>query len=343
MQAEHSNHSSESFDPDTYKRSQSTIKDQPKIKPDMVLNNFERSYEQPPLGGYQKFIASLGRCFGTCGLFCCLCENPYKEVDQGEVGLVQTFGALTRTVEPGLSYVNTWSEKLTKVSIKINIREIPAQRCFTKDNVSVTITSVVYYNILDPMKAIFNISNIHEAIIERTQTTLRDVIGGRSLQDVVEKREEIAEAIEEIISKTASDWGVNIENLTLADKVMASLSMATEAKRLGEAKIISAKADIESAKLMRRASQILSSKAAMNIRYLEAFQNVAKTAGAKVIFMPSAHEIERLSEGSFDHQASGKDKQVDLDLDQDWNDNSPGLGNNRTIANNIALQESIRE
>lgn len=219
----------------------------------------------------------MGKLFGGCGVFCCLCSNPYKEVQQGEVGLVQTFGALSRTVEPGLSYVNTWSEKLTRVSIKINIADIPAQRCFTRDNVSVVITSVVYYNIIDPQKAIYSISDIHAAIVERTQTTLRDVIGNRVLQDVVEKREEIADAIESIISKTAFDWGVNIESilikdLNLPDKVQASLSMAAEAKRIGEGKIINAKAEVESAKLMRKAADILASKPAMQIRYLDAMQ-----------------------------------------------------------------------
>ena len=245
-------HSTDSFDPTTYKQKVNTISEEPTIKPDMVLKNFAKSYETPPPGGYQRFIAGLGSCFGQCGMFCFLCENPYKEVDQGEVGLVQTFGRLSRTVEPGLSYVNTWSERLTRVSIKINIREIPAQKCLTRDNVSVVITSVVYYNIIDPMKAIFSIQNIDNAIIERTQTTMRDVIGGRILQDVVEKREEIAESIEQIIAKTAFDWGVNIESilikdLTLPDKVQASLSMAAEAKRIGEDKIINAKAEVESA------------------------------------------------------------------------------------------------
>lgn len=349
MQAQ-SNHSTDSFDPDTYKKSQAAITDQPTHKPEMVLNNFARSYEQPPMTGYQSFIAGLGSMFGTCGLFCCLCRNPYQEVEQGEVGLIQTFGALTRTVEPGLSYVNTWSEKLTRVSIKINIREIPAQKCFTKDNVSITITSVVYYNIIDPMKAIFDIDNIHQAIIERTQTTLRDVIGGRILQDVVEKREEVAESIELIISKTAADWGVNVESilikdLTLPDKVQASLSMATEAKRIGEAKIISAKAELESSKIIRKASDILASKAAMQIRYLDTMQAVSKNAGTKVIFMPSADQVERIAMSNMQNQPpSGKGKPLDLEEDKDWvgTPQSIGINNNRHISETVALQEAMR-
>lgn len=346
--------SGNSFEPDVYKQ---TINKEPSapehIKPEMVIKNFAKSYPTPEPNAYQNFISTMGKTFGTCGIFCFLCSNPYKEVRQGEVGLVQTFGALSRTVEPGLSYVNTWSEKLTKVSVKINIRDIPAQSCFTKDNVSVIITSVVYYNIIDPQKAIYSITDIHEAIVERTQTTLRDVIGNRVLQDVVEKREEIAESIENVIAKTAFDWGVNIESilikdLQLPDKVQASLSMAAEAKRIGEGKIINAKAEVESAKLMRKAADILASKPAMQIRYLDAMQNMAKSPGSRVIFMPSAQEIEKMAGsnivGENPSGLTGNRTGPDTEEDPNWtanNNTGGGLGDNKTVTNTIALQEAM--
>lgn len=323
------------------------IRDEPQIKPEMVLKNFAREYPTPPHNAYQKFITSLGSMFGTCGIFCFLCENPYKKVDQGEVGLVQTFGALSRTVEPGLSYVNTWSETLNRVSVKINIREIPAQSCFTRDNVSVVVTSVVYYNIIDPQKAIFSIANIHEAITERTQTTLRDVIGCRALQDVVEKREEIAESIEQIITKTAYDWGVNIESILIKDlqlppQVQSSLSMATEAKRIGESKIINAKAEVESAKLMRKAADILASKPAMQIRYLDAMQNMAKSPGSRVIFMPSAQEIERMAGSNVSDSSAAPHTRIEEDSEWDKSRDHTGTGfNSQLIQNTVALQEAM--
>lgn len=269
------------------------------IKPEMVVKNFAKTYDTPPRDTYQNFVAGLGKIFGCCGVFCFMCENPYKTVDQGEVGLVQTFGALSRTVEPGTSYVNTWAEKLTRVNIKVNTRELPPQSCFTRDNLSVSVTSVVYYNIIDPQKAIFSISDIHAAIVERTQNTMRDVIGGRVLQDVLEKREEIAESIGEVISRTAWAWGVHIESilikdLTLPQSVQDSFAKAAEAKRIGEAKIINAKAEVESAKQMRKASDILSSPAALQIRYLDALQNMSRNPGTRVIFMPSADQIEKI-------------------------------------------------
>jgi erythrocyte band 7 integral membrane protein len=126
----------------------------------------------------------------------------------------------------------------------------------TKDNVSLHLTSVIYYRITSPHKAAFGIANVRQALIERTQTTLRHVIGARVLQDVIERREEIAQSIREIIEETAAGWGVEVESMLIKDIIFSqdlqdSLSMAAQSKRTGEAKVIAARAEVESAKLMR--------------------------------------------------------------------------------------------
>ncbi|BFZ63271.1 hypothetical protein YB2330_004392 [Saitoella coloradoensis] len=247
------------------------------------------------LGFYPRMINKLGSFFGTCGSIpgCFCCPNPYKEVQQGNVGLITKFGRFHRAVDPGLSKINPFSEKLFQVDIKIQVVEVPRQICMTKDNVNVVINSVMYYHIISPHRAAFGIANVRQALIERTQTTLRDVLGARVLQDVIERREEIALSIEEIIAHVASTWGVKVESILIKDiefstDLQASLSMAAQSKRIGESKIITAKAEVEAAKLMRQSADILSSSAAMQIRYLETMQAMAKTAGAKVIFMPSS-------------------------------------------------------
>jgi erythrocyte band 7 integral membrane protein len=162
--------------------------------------------------------------------------------------------------------------------------------------VNLQLTSVIYYHITSPHKAAFGISNIRQALIERTQTTLRHVIGARVLQDVIERREEIAQSIREIIEETATGWGAAVESMLIKDILFSqdlqdSLSMAAQSKRTGEAKVISARAEVESAKLMRQAADILSSAPAMQIRYLEAMQQMAKSANSKIIFMPSAPDL----------------------------------------------------
>jgi len=248
-------------------------------------------------GWYGSMINGLGSCLGTLGAIpCCIvCPNPYKPVAQGNVGLVTKFGRFARAVDPGLVKINPLSENLIQVDVKIQIVEVPKQVCMTKDNVNLTLTSVIYYHITSPHKAAFGISNIRQALVERTQTTLRHVIGARVLQDVIERREEIAQSIKEIIDDTASGWGVEVESMLVKDIIFSqelqdSLSMAAQSKRTGEAKVISARAEVESAKLMRQAADILSSAPAMQIRYLEAMQQMAKSANSKVIFLPATNQ-----------------------------------------------------
>ena len=173
---------------------------------------------------------------------------------------------------------------------------MPKQVCMTKDNVTLHLTSVIYYHITSPHKAAFGISNVRQALVERTQTTLRHVVGARVLQDVIERREEVAQSIGEIIEDVASGWGVQVESMLIKDIIFSnelqdSLSMAAQSKRIGESKVIAARAEVESAKLMRQAADILSSAPAMQIRYLEAMQAMAKSANSKVIFLPSASTV----------------------------------------------------
>ncbi|EPS40603.1 hypothetical protein H072_5496 [Dactylellina haptotyla CBS 200.50] len=245
---------------------------------------------------YGSMINGLGIIIGSMGAVpCCICcPNPYKPVSQGNVGLVTKFGRFSRAEDPGLVRINPLSEKIIMVDVKIQICEVPQQVCMTKDNVTVHLTSVIYYHIVAPHKAAFGISNVRQALIERTQTTLRHVVGARVLQDVIERREEVAQSISEIIEEVATGWGVRVESMLIKDIIFSrelqdSLSMAAQSKRIGESKIIAARAEVESAKLMRQAADILSSNAAMQIRYLEAMQQIAKTSGSKVIFLPGAN------------------------------------------------------
>ena len=226
---------------------------------------------------------------------CIVCPNPYKSVRQGEVGLVTKFGRFYKAVDPGLVKINPLSERLIPMDVKIQIAEVPEQICMTKDNVTLRLTSVIYYQIVAPHIAAFGISDVRLALIERTQTTLRHVVGARVLQDVIERREELAQSIGEIIEDVAAGWGVQVESMLVKDIVFSvelqeSLSMAAQSKRIGESKIIAAKAEVESAKLMRQAADILSSAPAMQIRYLEAMQAMAKSANSKVIFLPGASQ-----------------------------------------------------
>ena len=141
--------------------------------------------------------------------------------------------------------------------------------------VTFTSDSVIYFQICNPYRAAFGITDLRQALIERAQTTLRHVVGARAVQSVVTEREAIAFEIAEIVGDVADKWGVAIEGILIKDiifspEVSASLSSAAQQKRIGESKVIAARAEVDSARLMRQAADILASPAAMQIRQLEA-------------------------------------------------------------------------
>jgi len=259
---------------------------QPSYAQDMGLGNIEH-------GCYGSMINCLGSCIGTIGSIpCCfLCPNPFKEIKQGSVGLVTRFGQFYKAADPGLIKINPLSESIRIVDVKIQIAMIPRQTVMTRDNVNLEVDSVIYWHVINPYKAAFGISDVRIALIERAQTTLRHVIGSRVLQSVVSEREAIALEIEEIVEPISEKWGVSIESILIKDIIFSqelqqSLSSAAQQKRIGESKVIAAQAEVDSARLMREAADILSSPAAIQIRQLEALQAMAKTANSKVLFVP---------------------------------------------------------
>ncbi|EKM60069.1 uncharacterized protein PHACADRAFT_250938 [Phanerochaete carnosa HHB-10118-sp] len=243
-------------------------------------------------GVYGSMLHSFGVCVGFCGAIpCCPLPNPFRNVQQGSVGLVSRFGQFYKSVDPGLVQVNVCTESLRVVDVKIQISPIGRQKVITRDNVDVEIDSVIYFQIMNPYRAAFGITDLRQALIERAQTTLRHVVGARAVQSVVTEREAIAFEIAEIVGDVADKWGVAIEGILIKDiifsaDVSASLSSAAQQKRIGESKVIAARAEVDAARLMRQAADILASPAAMQIRQLEALQAMSKSAQSKVIFVP---------------------------------------------------------
>ncbi|KAJ2380400.1 hypothetical protein GGI23_007795, partial [Coemansia sp. RSA 2559] len=170
--------------------------------------------------GYGRMMTGLGNFFGSFGQLpfcCCCCENPYTNVPQGYVGLVSRFGRYYKTVDPGLVAVNTMTESIEFVDTKIQIQPIVELPIVTQDNVTVGIEAVVYWHVTDPYLATYGVSNVSQALTERTQTTLRAVLGGRDLQGLIENRNTIASGITELIDKPAREWGVSVESILIKD------------------------------------------------------------------------------------------------------------------------------
>ncbi|KAI1290501.1 hypothetical protein EDD11_009220 [Mortierella claussenii] len=219
----------------------------------------------------------------------------YKTVDQGNIGLVTRFGRYYKTVDPGLIRLNPYTESIFKVDMRVRISNIPNQVIMTKDNVNVHIDSIIYWHIINPYQATYGITDVCQALVERTKTTLRQVLGARLLQEIIENREQLAHEIQTIIDVPAHAWGVTVESILIKDiqfskSLQESLSSAAQAKRLAESKVIQAQSEVDSAKLMRQAAEFLNTPAAMQIRYLESMAAMARHSGQKTIFMPTSDD-----------------------------------------------------
>ncbi|KAF9950150.1 hypothetical protein BGZ65_006840, partial [Modicella reniformis] len=229
----------------------------------VTVGSFAQEFPAQRVNGfYGTMVNTMGSVMGALGMIpCCICcPNPYKVVDQGTIGMVTRFGRYYRTVDPGLIRLNPYTESIQKVDMRVQISTIPNQVIMTKDNVNVHIDSIIYWHVVDPYQILYGISDVRQALIERTKTTLRQVLGARLLQEIIENREQLAQEIQAIIDVPAHEWGVSVESILIKDihfseSLQKSLSSAAQAKRLAESKVIQAQSEVDSAKLMRQAAE----------------------------------------------------------------------------------------
>ncbi|KAF8936807.1 hypothetical protein BGZ58_003724 [Dissophora ornata] len=264
----------------------------------VTVQSYAQEYPAQRVNGiYGTMVNAFGSCIGAMGMIpCCICcPNPYKTIEQGTIGLVTRFGRYYKTVDPGLIRLNPYTEAVYKIDMRVQISHIPNQVIMTKDNVNVHIDSIIYWHIIDPYQASYGITDVRQALVERTKTTLRQVLGARLLQEIIENRELLAHEIQTIIDVPAHSWGVTVESILIKDiqfskSLQESLSSAAQAKRLAESKVIQAQSEVDSAKLMRQAAEFLNTPAAMQIRYLESMAAMARHSGQKTIFMPTSDD-----------------------------------------------------
>lgn len=241
---------------------------------------------------YEAVVRCWGNCSGSLATWICVCcPNPYKSVPESQFGVVKEFGKYTKTLKPGLHYLNPVVETLTLVDAREKVIDLQKQSIMTKDNVNVTIDAVVYYRVEDAYRALYSVENVELAVAEIAKTTLRDLFGHTLLQEALETKEKMAKFIRQVIEKPTYNWGVTItrvliQEILFSKELQQNLSAAATAKRIAEGKIISAQADVDSAKLMREAAEQLNTRAAMQIRYLDALTTLSKASNTKVIFMP---------------------------------------------------------
>jgi regulator of protease activity HflC (stomatin/prohibitin superfamily) len=213
-----------------------------------------------------------------------------RQVNQWETALKFTLGKLSGRVEPGLTVALRGVQRLVRVDMRIRNRDLPAQQVITRDNVTATIDAVIYYKVVDVEKAFLNVENFEAAVWERARVVLRDVAGETPLDELLTHREQVAAKVRAAVEQLVSQWGLHVELIALKDiqlpqQMQEVIARKAIAERDRQYVIIKSQADLESAKNFAEAAQILAgSPGAMELRRLEALQNLSSQGTSKVIF-----------------------------------------------------------
>jgi len=225
-----------------------------------------------------------------------------RVVKQFERGLVFRFGrVLDRVRGPGLTVLVPLVDRLHKVSLQIVTMAVPAQDGITRDNVTVKVDAVIYFRVIDPVRAIVNVEDYRFAMSQVAQTSLRSVIGKSDLDDLLTNRERLNEGLELMIDSPAVDWGVHIDrvdikDVALPDPMKRSMSRQAEAERERRARVISADGELQASdKLARAAEAMADTPGALQLRLLETIVEVAAEKNSTLV-LPFPVELLRYLE-----------------------------------------------
>ncbi|MGC8556581.1 MAG: slipin family protein [Fervidicoccus sp.] len=220
-----------------------------------------------------------------------------KVVREYERAVVFRLGRLLGAKGPGLFFIIPFVDRLLKVDLRIVAVDVPEQRSVTRDNVSVGVDAVIYYKVLDPVRAIMAVENYSYAVLMLAQTTLRDVIGQVELDDLLSKREELNKRIQGILDVLTDPWGIKVTAVTLKevklpDTMLRALAKQAEAERFRRARIIEAEGERQSASIMSEAATFYESHPmAMRLRELQTLIEIAREKNLIIVTPESRGEI----------------------------------------------------
>jgi regulator of protease activity HflC (stomatin/prohibitin superfamily) len=227
-------------------------------------------------------------------------SSSVRLVQQYEKGIVLRFGRLLPVIRtPGLQLIVPFVDRMTKVSMQTVVMGIPAQGAITRDNVTLTVDAVVYFRVIDPIKAIINVENYPRAVSQVAQTSLRSVIGRADLDTLLSDRDQINAELKAVIdAPTEEPWGLHIErvevkDVSLPESMKRSMSRQAEAERERRARVIAADGEFQaSAKLAQAARAMGDTPGALQLRLLQTVVDVAAEKNSTLV-MPFPVELLR--------------------------------------------------
>lgn len=238
--------------------------------------------------------------------------SSIRQINEYERGVKFTLGKFTNIMKPGINLVIPIFQSYRKVDIRTKVIDVPEQEAITKDNISVKINAVVYFKLFDASKAIIEIENYYNAVGQIAQTTMRNIVGTVTLDQLLSGRETISNEIQTIVDKATDPWGVKVENVELKDislpeEMKRVIARVAEAEREKMAVIKKSEGEKEAASNLAHAAEVLSkAPGALHLRTLETINDVSSDQ-SNTIFFAMPLEVLEAFKGIGDYM-SKKDK-----------------------------------
>lgn len=213
-----------------------------------------------------------------------------KVVQEYERGVVFLLGRFVGVRGPGLIILIPFLEQMKKVALRTITMEIPSQKIITKDNVSIDIAAVAYYKVTSPEKAVIAIDDIYSAVNQISQTTVRNVVGQFTLDEVLAQTTKINQQIQKVIDAHTEPWGaqvsaVEIKDIALPENMQRAMAKEAEAERERRAKVVAAEGEFQSAQRLAEAADVIAKHpVALQLRTLQTMSEISVEKNSTIIF-----------------------------------------------------------
>ena len=213
-----------------------------------------------------------------------------KQINEYERGIKFKLGKFTKIMNPGWNLVLPIFESYKKVDIRTKAVDVPEQDAITKDNVSIRINAVIYYKIFDASKYILEVENFYYAVSQLAQTTMRNIVGSVTLDELLSERETISTKICEVIDEATDPWGIKVENVELKDvslpeEMKRVIAKVAEAEREKAAVITKAAGEVEASSNLAKAAEVMNkTPGALHLRTLATLNDLSSDQSNTVIF-----------------------------------------------------------
>lgn len=207
-----------------------------------------------------------------------------------ERGIVFNLGRFSKVVGPGFVVVVPGVQQIVKVDLRTVVLEVPTQDVISRDNVSVKVSAVIYFRIVDAEKAIIEVEDFFSATSQLAQTTLRSVLGKHQLDDMLAEREKLNAAVQASLDAQTASWGINVSNveikqIDLTESMIRAIARQAEAERERRAKVIHAEGELQASEKLFQAAKVLAQEPrAIELRYLETLTVIGAEKNTTIVF-----------------------------------------------------------